>query len=313
MIVNMKKAKLSVVAIIVVMGTFLLLGCLPRTPVPPTSPVSQAPASLQAEHPAPAPAEYMLKVHFIDVGQGDAILVQTPAGQSMLADAGENSYGSRVVNYLTAQGVTELDVVVGTHPHSDHIGGLDTVINSLPVKKVFMPKVTHNTQSFRDVLKAIENRGLKITEARAGVNVALEGLDCQFIAPLQNSYQDLNNYSAVIKLSFGSQTFLLTGDAGTESEDQILASPADLKSTVLKVGHHGSYGSSGVKFLKAIRPQYAVIMTAQDNDYGHPHTQTLNRLKAIESNILRTDHSGTIVFTTDGSNLQVSTLNQGGK
>jgi competence protein ComEC len=248
----------------------------------------------------------MLKVHFIDVGQGDAILVQTPAGQNMLVDAGENDYGSQVVKYLKAQGIKELDVVVGTHPHSDHIGGLDTVINAIPVKKVCMPKVTTNTQSYRDVLKAIENRGLKITEAKAGVGIALDGVECGFIAPLGNKYEDLNNYSAVIKLSYGSQSFLLTGDAGTESENQILASNINLKSTVLKVGHHGSYSSTGVKFLKAFSPQYAVIEVGQGNDYGHPHAQTLARLKEAGVRVLRSDQSGTIVMATDGNSMTVN-------
>jgi len=255
--------------------------------------------------PAAASAN-LLKVHFIDVGQGDAILIQTPAGQNMLVDAGENDHGDMVVNYLISQGVKNLDIVVGTHPHSDHIGGLDTVINKFPVKNIYMPKITNNTESFRDVLNAVKNKGLKISTAKAGVVVPLEGVSCRFAAPVKDSYEDLNNYSAVIKMEYGSQSFLLTGDAGTESEAQILYSGVNLKSTVLKVGHHGSYSATGSKFLNAVAPQFAVIMLGADNKYGHPHTQTLSRLSKAGIKIYRTDKNGTIVFITDGKDMKVT-------
>ncbi len=287
----------------------LLGGCVSRNQLQPVNSSSQAPAGnvqVEKDNLANEPSKNILKVHFINVGQGDAILIQTPAGQNMLVDAGENDCGNLVVNYLISQGVKDLDIVVGTHPHSDHIGGLDTVINRLPVKNIFMPKVTNTTQSFRDVLNAIEKRGLKITAAKAGVNIPLDGVECRFIAPLQNYYEDLNNYSAVIKLDYGSQSFLLTGDAGTESEAQILASRINIKSTVLKVGHHGSYGSSASRFLKAAAPQYAVIMVGGDNKYGHPHPQTLSRLSEEGVKVFRTDQGGTIVFATDGKDMQVS-------
>ena len=247
-----------------------------------------------------------LKVHFINVGQGDAILVQTPAGQNMLIDSGENDQGETVVNYLISQRVKDLDIVVGTHPHSDHIGGLDTVINHFTIKNIYMPKATNTTESFRDVLTAVKNKGLKISSAKAGVILPLTGANCRFIAPVKDSYEELNNYSAVIKLEYGSQSFLFAGDAGTESEAQMLNSGADLKAAVLKVGHHGSYSSTGGKFLSAVDPQYAVIMVGADNTYGHPHAQTLTRLDKAGATIYRTDYNGTIVFITDGKEMQVS-------
>ncbi|MDD3365512.1 MAG: ComEC/Rec2 family competence protein, partial [Syntrophomonas sp.] len=224
----------------------------------------------------------------------------------MLVDAGENDYGDVVVNYLISQGVKELDIVVGTHPHSDHIGGLDTVINRFPVKSIYMPKATNTTESFRDVLSAVKNKGLKISTAKAGVVLPLDGIDCRFVAPVKDSYEELNNYSGVIRLEYGSQSFLLAGDAGTESEAQILSSGVNIKSTVLKVGHHGSYSSSSSKFLKAAAPQYAVIMVGKNNQYGHPHPQTLTRLSNAGIKVFRTDQVGTIVFTTDGKDIQVS-------
>lgn len=304
-----KKSRIFGLTVIVVILCWLAGGCASRNQSQQGNSIFPAPPGhLQVEKDIQADqrSKNILKVHFIDVGQGDAILIQTPAGQNMLVDAGENDCGSLVVNYLISQGVKDLDIVVGTHPHSDHIGGLDTVINRLPVKNIFMPKVTNTTQSFRDVLDAVKNQGLKITVAKAGVDLTLDGVDCRFIAPLQNSYEDLNNYSAVIKLDYGSQSFLLTGDAETDSEAQMLSSGVNLKSTVLKVGHHGSYSSSGSRFLKAVAPQYAVIMVGRDNQYGHPHTQTLNRISGAGIKVYRTDQDGTIVFTTDGKDMQVS-------
>jgi DNA internalization-related competence protein ComEC/Rec2 len=294
----LKISKFSLPIIIVFILSLFLSGCASRNP-------SQQVISTPTQTPLTVPTN-LLKVHFIDVGQGDAILIQTPAGQNMLVDAGENDQGDVVVNYLIAQGVKELDIVVGTHPHSDHIGGLDTVINHFPVKYIYMPKATNNTESFRDVLTAVKNKGLKISTAKAGVVLPLEGVDCRFIAPVKDSYEELNNYSGVIRLDYGSQSFLLTGDAGTESEAQMLSSGIAIKSTVLKVGHHGSSTSTSTKFLKAVAPQYAVIMVGRDNPYNHPHNQTLTKLTETGIKIYRTDQNGTIVFTTDGKDMRIN-------
>jgi len=290
--------------IIFLLISLLITGCASRNPA--QQPSGQSHEQVQNVNPPTEASGSTLKVHFINVGQGDAILVQTSTGQNMLIDAGENDQGDVVVNYLIANGVKNLDIVVGTHPHSDHVGGLDTVITRFPINNVYMPKVTQNTKTFLDVLTAVKNKGLQISTAKAGVVLPLDGVNCQFIAPLRDSYEDLNNYSTVIKLEYGSQSFLFTGDAGTESETQLRGSGVNLKSTVLKVGHHGSSTSTGAKFLSAIAPQYAVIMVGGDNTYGHPHTQTLTRLNKAAVTIYRTNLSGTIVFSTDGNDIQVS-------
>lgn len=270
-----------------------------------TVPVNTDPGFVPAQTDPVQSAGDTLQIHFIDVGQGDAILVQTPAGQNMLVDAGENSCGELVTEYLAFHGVKGLDIVVGTHPHSDHIGGLDTVIDHFPVKKVYLPKVTHTTKTFRDLLSAVKDNGLKVTTAKAGVDLPLEGLNAYFAAPVEDSYENLNNYSAVIKIDYGSHSFLLTGDAETESEAQILNAGTDIKATVLKVGHHGSSSSTSSEFLQAAAPRYAVIMLGEDNPYGHPHKETMELLNNAGVEVFRTDQDGTIIFSSDGKDMNI--------
>ncbi len=248
-----------------------------------------------------------LRVHFIDVGQGDAILIQTPAGQNVLVDAGENVFGDKVIDYLEAQGVDELAAVVGTHTHSDHIGGMDAVIDHFRVKAVYLPAITQNTKSFRDVLTAVQRKGLKITTARAGVALPLDAVECWILAPVKDYYEELNDYSVVMRLAYGSQVFLLTGDAGSVPERDLLASGANLKATVLKVGHHGSYASSSTEFLKAVGASHGVILLGKDNDYGYPHQSALQRFGRTGMQLYRTDLNGTIVFSTDGQILDITT------
>lgn len=257
----------------------------------------------------PAEKANNLKVHFLDVGQGDCILVQFPGGQNMLVDAGKNDSAGAIVNYLKKAGVSKLDFVVGTHPHEDHIGSLDVVVKTFAIGEVFMPKVTTNTKTFRDVLAAVKDKGLKITTAKAGVNILrTDNLSVDIIAPHGTQYESLNNYSAVVKITYGQVSFLLTGDAEEQSEAEMLASSvASLKADVLKVGHHGSKTSTSTPFLKAVAPKYAVISLAADNEYHYPHKVTLDKLRKAGVKILRTDEKGTIVFSTDGKEIAFST------
>ncbi len=247
-----------------------------------------------------------LAVHFINVGQGDSILLQLPDRQTMLVDAGPNEAGSAVVSYLQEQGVEKIDYLVATHPHADHIGGMDNVIQAFEIGKVYMPRVTTTTESFESVLRSLKAKGLKITPVKAGLTILDQNaLKISFVAPCRSGYEDLNNWSAVLKVRYGSTSFLLTGDAQAESEQEMLASGADLKADVLKVGHHGSYSSTTRAFLKAVSPKYAVISVGAGNDYGHPHRETLARLASAGVKVYRTDRDGTVMFVSDGKTLTV--------
>lgn len=250
------------------------------------------------------PANTSLNVHFIDVGQGDSIFTELPNGKTMLIDAGEPEYGDTVVNYIKGLGYNKIDYLVATHPHADHIGGMTKVVQSFNIGSVYMPNATTTTQTFKDLVTAIANKGLTVTTAKAGVCMFdSNGLTANIIAPNSSSYDDLNNYSAVIKLTYGSNSFLFMGDAQAQSENEITS---DVKADVLKVGHHGSNTSTGQTFLNKVSPKYAVISVGANNDYGHPSQTTLNKLSSIGATIYRTDKDGTVVFKSDGTNITVN-------
>lgn len=245
-----------------------------------------------------------LRVSFIDVGQGDSEFIELPNGETLLIDAGTNETGADVVNYIESLGYSSIDYVVGTHPHEDHIGGLDDVIRTFDVESVYMPKVTADTKTFEDVLDAVDEKGLTINTAKAGVTlVDGDGLSVKMLAPVLDEYDNTNDYSAVIKVVYGDTSFLFTGDAEEYAESLITG---DVDSDVLKVGHHGSSTSTGETFLERVSPSYAVISCGLGNSYGHPHTETIEKLGGIP--VFRTDEMGTIVATSDGSEISFRTL-----
>ncbi|MCT4605668.1 MAG: MBL fold metallo-hydrolase [Marinisporobacter sp.] len=250
-----------------------------------------------------------LKIHFIDVGQADSILIKN--GEStMLIDAGNNGDADLVVNYLKNQGINQLDYVIGTHPHEDHIGGLDAVINNFDIGKVYMPKVTHTSKTFKDVITAIKKKGLKITNPTVGGIIPLGDAKGVILAPNSKEYKDYNDYSIVLKLTYGNTSFLFTGDAEGLSEKEMMRNGLDLSADVLKLGHHGSHSSTTIDFLNKVNPKYAVIMTEIGNDYGHPHKETMDKLKNKNIPVYRTDESGNIVATSDGNKISFN-ANQG--
>lgn len=254
------------------------------------------------------PSGSSLKVIAIDVGQADSILI-TAGSNSMLIDAGTNEAADIVVNYIKDQGITKLDYVIGTHPHEDHIGGMDAVISTFDIDKVILPDAQSSTKSFEDVLDAISDKGLKITRPVPGTAYSLGNASFTILAPNGSKYEDLNNYSVVVKLVFGNSSFLFTGDAESRSEKEILKNGFDIKADYLKVGHHGSITSTSDDFLNAVNPKYAVISVGKDNNYGHPANETIQKLTDADIKIYRTDKMGTIVAISDGNSITFSTTN----
>ncbi len=253
-------------------------------------------------------AEYDgLTVSYIDVGQGDSILLECDK-KYMLIDAGENDKGEIVSDYIKSRGINHLDYAVCTHPHSDHIGGMDTVMNEYPADAFIYPNVDYNSQSWDDVLSTAKSNNSKLIYASPGETYSLGDADFVIYSPQKNSiYSDCNNYSVIIRLSYKSKSFLFTGDAEETAEKEVMEQGYNLKSDVLKVGHHGSTTSTGEKFLDKVSPKYAVISCGTDNKYGHPDKETLDKLKHRNIKVYRTDQDGTIIINTDGESFNFIT------
>lgn len=229
---------------------------------------------------APSSAASSVKVHVIDVGQGDSILIQT-GNENILIDGGNKGKGDEVLAYLKKQKVKTLNAVVSTHPDADHVGGLAEVINTLKVKSVYAPKVTHTTQAYKNFLTAVKKKNLKIKVAKKGVEIPTKSksVTLKFLAPVKEySKSDLNNWSGVLQLTHSKKKFLFTGDAETQSEKDMLKAGVLSKVDVLKVSHHGAKEATGTSFLNKVKPTYAVISVSKTNGYGHPTSTTLNRL-----------------------------------
>jgi len=246
-----------------------------------------------------------LIIHYLDLGQADSILLELPNNEIMLIDAGNNSDGQKLVNYLREQGIDTIDYLIGTHPHADHIGGLDDVIENFVIGRIYMPEVIHTTKTFEDVLLAVQRKGKKITPARTGVSIIDDPvLQIYFLSPISNNYKDLNHYSAVVKVDFLDKSFLFTGDAEIPNEEEMIEKyGVRLKSHILKVGHHGSNTSTSEEFIEKVVPDYAVISVGKDNSYGHPSALVIQRLQNHGVKIYRTDLQGTIIARSDGQQI----------
>ncbi len=249
-------------------------------------------------------------VHFIDVGQGDCELIVS-GSCSVLIDAGEADYASKVGSYIKSQGISRLDYVIATHPHSDHIGGMAEVIKEFEIGKVIMPQIPDeidaNTQTYRKMLEAIRDKGLQITPAKPLEIYDLGGISrLEILGPNSSDYEELNNFSVVCRLVHGSNSFLFVGDAEKEEEKDIISSGAELDSDVLKVGHHGGSTSSTDDFLSAVSPRFCVISVGAENSYGHPSEKALKRLEKYTDKIYRTDLQGTITAVSDGKDIKFS-------
>ena len=244
----------------------------------------------------------LLKVNFIDVKQGDSIFIELPNKKTILIDAGERNQANKVINYIDTLGYSKIDYVVGTHPHTDHIGGLESVIKKYDIDNIYMPKKSSNSATFINLLNAIKNKGLKINTAKSGVNIINnDNLKVDILAPTKE-YSDSNNSSAVIKITYINRCFLFMGDAEIESEKSI----SDVECDVVKIGHHGSDTSSGNDFVKKTKAKYAIISVGANNLYHHPYESTIKKWESIGAEVLRTDELGDIVISTDGNDIEIN-------
>lgn len=254
-------------------------------------------------------------VSFIDVGQGDCILIRSDS-KSILIDCGESEYSSTVKGFLNYAGVRKLDMVIVTHPHSDHYGGMESIIKSIKTDLVLMPKVNEEDitdyLSYARFMETVKTQGTECRAPVAGETFEISnGAFLQVVSPIRSDYEDMNDCSITTRFVHGENSFLFTGDAGFEAEYDMIDSGADIDVDVLKVGHHGSSGSTCEEFLHYVTPEVAVFMVAKENRYGHPTRDVLERLaRAGCDETYSTAHNGNLVFVSDGVSLEKYTERQ---
>ena len=248
------------------------------------------------------PQNGIMYVNFIDVGQGNCALI-TCGETSILVDSGEEPYAQTVTNYIKNQNIRKLDAVIATHPHSDHIGSLYKVLNEIDADKIYLPEIPQEFETDESFYTNLMEKSDIISFVKGGFSFTQGELKIEFFAPL-GSYDDLNNYSLVTKISFKNNSVLIAADAKEDVENDILKSTADLRADILGVGHHGSGSSSSDEWLNAVNPEFAVISCGENNDYGHPNTELIKRLEAHNICSSRTDLSGNILFRCDGNKVE---------
>ena len=250
------------------------------------------------------PKDSELMISYMDVGQGDAEYIKVN-GNDILIDAGPRSNSKELLEQLKAKNIDDFELVIATHPHEDHIGGMVDVFKEYEVKAFYSPKITHTTKTYENLVKAVKDEGLKTKELKGGMVIDLgEGAKFEVFTPQKSEYEELNDYSPIMKLSFGDTSYLFTGDAEKLAEEEALAKYKNsLDSDVIKFGHHGSSSSSSNAFIEAVSPKYGIISCAKDNKYGHPHRETLDIIKKYNIKTFRTDTDGEIILTSDGKSI----------
>ncbi|MBO3366454.1 MBL fold metallo-hydrolase [Clostridium perfringens] len=250
------------------------------------------------------PKDSKLMISYMDVGQGDAAYIKVN-GNDILIDAGPRSNSKELLEQLKAKNIDNFELVIATHPHEDHIGGMVDVFKEYEVKAFYSPKITHTTKTYENLVKAVKDEGLKTKELKGGMVIDLgEGAKFEVFTPQKSEYEELNDYSPIMKLSFGDTSYLFTGDAEKLAEEEALAKYKNsLDSDVIKFGHHGSSSSSSNAFIEAVSPKYGIISCAKDNKYGHPHRETLDIIKKYNIKAFRTDTDGEIILTSDGKSI----------
>lgn len=246
-----------------------------------------------------------LKVHFIDVGQGDSILVESPNNHFMLIDGGVKGSGDEVVDYLIEQGVGELDYVIATHPDADHIGGLISVLGAFKVNEFIDSGKVHTSQTFEQMISLVDQKNIPYTVPKVGDTVPLDDELVISVISADEHATDNNEASIVLKITHGEISYLLAADAGIEMENLMLRNE-NIKATVLKAGHHGSNTSSSQAFLQAVQPEVTILSYGQDNSYGHPHAEVVTGLQQVGSKIYGTAETGTIIVSSNGTSYEVN-------
>lgn len=302
----MRKKHLRIFSFILML-CLLFTGCTVTEPIMTDTPTTQATGQtgveadpsteVTASTEATVSSDSSFAIHFIDVGQADAALVLCD-GAAMLIDGGNAEDSNLLYTYLKKHDIDHLTYVIGTHAHEDHIGGIAGALNYASVDTVYCPVTTYDSKAFTNFVNAAQKHGVSITVPTAGTSFSLGSAQCDILAV--NTDDDTNNSSIVLRIVYGQTSFLFTGDAETLVEKEILDSDAVIRSTVLKVGHHGSDTSTGYQWLREVAPEYAVISVGKDNSYGHPTETVLSRLRDAEVTTYRTDMQGDILCTSDG-------------
>ena len=245
----------------------------------------------------------LLKVHYLDVGQGDSIFVELPNNETMLIDAAESYQSENIINYLKNLNYQKIDYVIGTHPHTDHIGGLKNIINTFEIGKIYMPKVVSTTKTYESLLMTIKDKNLKINTAKAGTSIIdTDTLKINILAPNNSTYTELNNYSVVTKITYGTTKLLFMGDAEKLSENEI---KENVTADVIKIGHHGSNTSSSIDFIKKVNAKYGIISVGINNKYNLPKEETITNWEKSGTKIYLTSTNGTIRASSDGTNIKI--------
>lgn len=259
---------------------------------------------VQTTQPAQPQEEY-LSVHYIDVGQADCALLAC-GGEYMLIDGGNAADGPDVRRYLEFLGVDSLELVVATHPHEDHIGGLPTVLHYFDAETIWTTEITYSNYTVRNFLDAAQAKNIPVIQPQLGESFTLGSAEVTVLGPVRTDYEDVNDLSLVLMVEFEDTRFLFTGDMEQLAEGHMLdywGADHDWHADVLKAGHHGSYSSSGYRLLREVAPTWAVISCGYRNEYGHPHESTMSRLRDAEVSVFRIDLMGTVIAVSDGQQI----------
>ncbi|MGN2369585.1 ComEC/Rec2 family competence protein [Clostridium cagae] len=244
-------------------------------------------------------------VHYIDVGQGDAALIQVN-NINMLIDSGPKESRNKILDYLQSLNIKKINYIVATHPHEDHIGNMAKIIKTYGLYKFYAPKIENTTSTFEKMIDALKDKNLKINVIKKDTNSIDLGknTDVTIFSPIKDSYDNINNYSPVIKIQYGDTSFLFTGDAEKEVENEILLdSNNNIRSDVIKIGHHGSSTSSSKSFIEKVNPSIAIISVGADNKFNHPNKSTIDCLTKNNIKIYQTNKENTIILSSDGHNI----------